>query len=175
MIKENYLVLLFFWISTCLPLQARADQPYLFVSVDCNKAKSELSINFESAWNEEGEKLVSEHKENRWHTWDLAKIETDKKGKYVIKRQVVAVSCSLENDQYVVTIAPETAAGYNPEGYCAAAMGAQVQVALGKRKIAQAANDGCASDGTVMKSITLTPKKEPKYTEMDAFTFYYSK
>jgi hypothetical protein len=151
---------------------AIAEQMNLFVNLECSAEKNNLKIIFEPSWNEEEAAESNLLEKNRWNTWDLAKIRVDNKGKYYIEKTKIDKSCTLGSDEYKVEITPMEASGYNPEGFCATRMGANVIVRLNAKKIVNIGIDACTENHDVIESVSINPGRAPEYKKIPASDFY---
>ncbi len=161
----------FFLVST----EAKADQFYVTVGLQCDQKKSELTIFFKGAWNEKGKSMILQNDRNVWNTWSLVSITADSDGKYKIKENAISKVCHMKGQEYQIYILPLMAPKFHPEGNCASRMGANVILRLNEKQVMSRGIDACTETGMVTESIFVRPGKPIIYKEIQAEDFYGDK
>lgn len=157
-------------VSLCAP--ALADQFYLFAHLDCDTSKSELTVTFSRAWNEEGEAIIANLGPRDINPRSLINFSQGTSGKYQITKKVDQRVCRIGGQNYTVEFSSFTAPHFHPEGFCATRIGAKAIVKLHGKVVAVAGIDACTEEGSVIKSMRLTPGKRLIYEKIAAREFY---
>jgi hypothetical protein len=153
-------------------MSANADQFYLTTNLSCNSSKPELVVSFRGLWNEAGEKAIANLGPNEVDPRKLVIFSQDNAGKYVINARRETKVCRMNGQDYEGEFSPLMAKRFHPEGFCVTRIGAKVSIRLRGRVAATAGVDACTEEGMITKAITLTPKHEPSYEEVNAKQFY---
>ena len=165
---RNAFALLLAFVSSA----SMADQFYVTVGVECNKAESEIVVSFHGAWNEAGERAIANLGRDSWDPRTLVSFTQDTKGKYSIQKKSETSTCLLGKHRYAIVISPELAPGFHPEGKCATRIGTMATVTLKNKVVSRGGVDACTEKGTVVTSITVRPHKAPNYQTVSAEVFY---
>lgn len=164
------LLLAFFSFFFCM--SAVADQFYLTAGLYCNPSKPALVVTFRGSWNVTGEAVIANLRSNEVDPRKLVAFSQDKAGKYSISARSESKVCRMGGQDYTVEFSPLLAQRFHPEGFCATRIGASVSIRLHGEVVASAGVDACTEEGMVTKSVSLSPKREPIYEQVDARKFY---
>jgi hypothetical protein len=145
---------LWFLAAAFMAFAARADQLYMTVSVACTSSR--LTVSMESAWNADGERLLQERRSgSSWDTSQLVQFTLDDQGRYQIADRPRKVTCTVGKRSYRVDVEPSLAPGFQPEGWCATRVGANVTLMLGSQVLFRGGTDACTEEGDVPTGIEL--------------------
>lgn len=154
----------------CIP--AWADQFYVAAGFECNARASELRVWFKGEWNEAGVAMLANLDHRAIDPQKLIQIRKDSHGIYSIKMRSMNRKCVLNGQTYMVDMAPLLAQQYQPEGFCAARIGASVKVSQHGKTVVERGVDACNETGLVTTQIRIRPDALPVFKEVPASAFY---
>jgi hypothetical protein len=153
---------------------ALADQFYVTVGIDCRKSKSdaELEVWFHGHWNEAGEKAIASLDKNGFDPRKFVSFVLNSDEKYSIHTKTESRICVLGKQKYAIELSPMMAPRFQPEGMCAARIGANAIIKLGNKIVAFGGVDACTETGQVTTRIIIKPNQPTTYQKISAEEFY---
>ncbi|WP_454259466.1 hypothetical protein [Pseudoxanthomonas mexicana] len=161
-----------FCILTLSSTTARADWFRTLVRYECDVESNMLLVSYVGAYNEEGDRMVSQAGEDAWDPWGLLDIRDDDEGTRVVGTKVVSRTCPLDGCTWHVLISGKPG-NADILKRCGSMATARVIVALGDAEVFDSALEGdCHDDEPVIARIEVPPGEPLRVTRVSRSQFY---